>query len=74
MARRRVWPQNADDYRVATIAAAREGRRLLNEAGEWKEIDPVLWKLIVSDLKVIFADVERWQTLARYGLPEESEQ
>jgi hypothetical protein len=73
MARRRVWPRNADDYRVATVVAAREGRRLLNETDDWREIDPVMWRQIKADLKVILSDIERWQTLARYGLPEEPE-
>ena len=71
MARRRPWPRIADDHRQATIAAAREGRRLLDETDDWREIDPVMWRRIRQDLKVIFADIITWQTLAKYGEPEE---
>lgn len=71
MARRRPWPRIADDHRLATIAAARDIRRILDETDSWKEIDPVLWRQIKADLKTIAADIITWQTLAKYGEPEE---
>ena len=72
MARRRPWPRIANDHRLATIAAAREERRILDDTDTWKEVDPELWRRIKQDLKVIFADIITWQTLAKFGEPEES--
>lgn len=67
MARKRRWPDGADEHRRAAIAAIREARRLQNEARRLAKTDPHMQAILLADAATLLSDAERWLVLARLG-------
>lgn len=73
MARRRKWPEGAEQQRRDAIAAIRIIRRLAQDARKLAKIDPKLIEMMLADIEIQAADAERLLVLARLG-ERESEQ
>lgn len=71
MARRRPWPRNADDHRIATIFLARAIREIAEDLETLHEYDRITIRMAAAQLIRHAADIERRQTLAKYDEPEE---
>jgi hypothetical protein len=69
--RRRPWPRNADEHRIAAISSAREIRKIADDLDAMKEYDRATIKLAIAHLQAHSADIQRWLTLAKFGEPEE---
>lgn len=71
MARRRPWPVNADDHRLAAIQLAREIQTIADDLDALKEYDRITVKLAAAKLGRHAAHIEKHLTLAKFGQPEE---
>lgn len=73
MARRRPWPRTADDHRIASIQLARAIREIAEDLEGMREYDRITIQIAISRIQAHAADIERRQTLAKYGEPEEDD-
>lgn len=71
MAKRRPWPVSADDHRRATIQLAQTIRGIAEDLERLREYDRATILIAAAQIGKYAADIERRQTLAKYGEVEE---
>lgn len=65
--RKRRWPENAEERRLAAVQSNREVRRLITEARRLVKVDPVLVGMLLADAGALAADTENHLVLARWN-------
>lgn len=71
MARRRPWPVNADDHRVAALQLAKAIEIIADDLSAMKEYDRVTITIAAAKLGRHAAHIVKHLTLAKFGEPEE---
>lgn len=72
MARRRPWPVNADDHRLAALQLARAIQIIADDLDRLKEYDRITVKIAAAQLGRHAAHIEKHLTLAKFGEPDEA--
>ena len=67
MARRRRWPLNVDDHRIAAAQRFQAIREIAEDLKAEKEVDRETLNLALAYIQMHAADGERYLTLAKYG-------
>jgi len=73
MARRRRWPLNADDHRIAAAQRFQAIRDIVDDLKAQKEVDPQTLALAIAYITAHCADGLNFLTQARFGLLLEEE-
>lgn len=71
MARRRRWPLNVDDHRIAAAQRFQAIREIVGDLRDQKEVDRITLDMALAYILMHAADGERFLTLARFGYAEE---
>ena len=69
MARRRRWPLNVDDHRIAAAQRFQAIREIVDDLKAQHEVDQHMLNLALAYILMHAADGERFLTLARFGEP-----
>ena len=69
--RRRPFPRGAEEHRRAAISSAHRIREIADDLNDLNEYDRIVIKLALSEIRLRAGDIERWLTLAKYGVDEE---